>query len=584
MAAPSIPRIQILPPALANQIAAGEVVERPASVLKELVENALDAGAQRIEIEAEVGGIGLIRVRDDGCGIHHDDLPMALSPHATSKIHHEEELLNITTLGFRGEALASIGAVSRLSLCSRIADSEHGWCVRENTPAQPIAHPVGTTVEARDLFYNTPARRRFLRGEKTEFIRLRTIQTQLALSHFEISFRISYNRRPFLTLPACARPLEQLKRITELCGRTFTEHSMYFKRETEGLCLWGWLGHPEFARSQTDLQYCYVNHRMVRDKLLRHAARQAYGDRLPQGRHPSYLLYLELPTHQIDVNAHPTKHEVRFRESRRVHGFIVRTLAEILERTEPEEEHRLVSGEFQPQLHDMGNKGQADKTYPIVAEPSENYSPLKLEKRTSPSKERNEVPSRLGQVQALVLGRYLLAENKQGLVLVDLPVARAHLAQAYLRTAYTTGHIIRQPLLLPLTFQLSLQQAAWTEQHAPELRELGLGLHQLGPQTVILREIPAAIQELDLKGLLLALFAQITRQQHIMPANKTPLRELIVDLTARYPASTVSRPSLQEMNALLQELENLYQTAPRLDPSPWRELSKHEIEQWFLPS
>ncbi|KFI23891.1 DNA mismatch repair protein [Nitrosococcus oceani] len=583
MAAPSIPRIQILPPAIANQIAAGEVVERPASVLKELVENALDAGAQRIEIETEAGGIGLIRVRDDGCGIHHDDLPMALSSHATSKIRHGEELLNITTLGFRGEALASIDAVSRLSLSSRMADNEHGWCIRENTPVQPIAHPPGTTVEVRDLFYNTPARRRFLRGEKTEFIRLRMIQTQLALSHFEISFRISYNRRPFLTLPACTRPPEQLKRITELCGRTFAEHSMYFKREIEGLCLWGWLGHPEFARSQTDLQYCYVNHRMVRDKLLSHAARQAYGNRLSQGRHPAYLLYLELPTHQVDVNAHPAKHEVRFRESRQVHGFIVRTLAEILERTEPEGEHRLTSGEFQSHPHEVLDKGQTGETY-LVAEAPGSYGPRKHRKHNPLSKGRNDVPSRFGQVQALVLRRYLLTENSQGLMLVDLPMARAHLAQARLRTAYAAGHIIRQPLLLPLTFQVSLQQAEWTEHHVQELRKLGLGLHRLGPQTVVLREIPAAIRELDLEGLLLALLAQLTRQQHIRPA-EIPLGELIVDLTVQYPASITSRPSLQEMNTFLQELENLYQTKTGLkDSLPWRELPKHEIAQWFLPS
>ncbi|QBQ54283.1 DNA mismatch repair endonuclease MutL [Nitrosococcus wardiae] len=602
----SLPRIQLLSSALANQIAAGEVVERPASVLKELVENALDAGAQRIEIESAAGGIGLIQVRDDGCGIHPEDLNLALRSHATSKIHQQEQLLNITTLGFRGEALASIGAVSHLSLSSRVVNAEYGWCLRENTTAQPVAHPVGTTVEVRDLFYNTPARRRFLRGEKTEFMHLRATLERLALSHFEVSFRVSYNRRPLFTLPSCLRSPDQLKRIAKICGQAFTEHSLYFKRETAGLRLWGWLGHPEFCRSQTDLQYVYVNQRMVRDRLLTHATRQAYGNRLPQGRHPAYLLYLELPPSQVDVNAHPAKNEVRFREARQVHGFIVRTLTEILEQADstgtpwPAMETRLpgdapcgsplevpicsqqINQDPPPKFLGIPHQGRLERAFPI-AEAAENYGLYPRRSRTLSRKVNHHKSSLLGQAQAFVLGRYLLAENDQGLVLVDLPTAHAHLAQRRLRAAYARDHITRQPLLLPLTFKVSPQQAEWTEQHTSELLALGFGLHRLGPNVVVLREIPASLREFNLEQWLPALLTQLTEQQQDK-LEETLLKEIILSFTERYPAPTIASPSLQEMNALLRELEDLYQNKPDLKVKPpWQTLPKNEIKKWFAP-
>jgi DNA mismatch repair protein MutL len=577
----AVPRIQLLSSALANQIAAGEVVERPASVLKELIENSLDAGARRIEIESEAGGIGLIRVRDDGCGIHHDDLRLALSSRATSKIRQEKELLNITTLGFRGEALASIGAVSHLSLSSRIMGTDHGWCVQENKSAQPVAHPVGTTVEVRDLFYNTPARRRFLRGEKTEFIHLRTILERLALSHFEVSFRMSYNGRSILALSPYDRPAEQLKRVAEICGQAFFENSLYFERETDELRLWGWLGHPEFSRSQTNLQYFYTNYRMVWDRLLNHAARQAYGNRLPQGRHPAYLLYLELPASQVDVNAHPAKREVRFRQARQVHSFIVRTLTEILERAELEGQLWLSIPHSQPKTHGIDPREQPSRV-DIVAEAPGNYSATQSSKHTPLSKgEGNESPP-LGQAQALVLGRYLLAENSKGLVLVDVLTARTYLVQARLRAAYATGNITRQPLLLPLTFNVSPKQAEWTEQHGPKLLKLGLGLHRLGPELLVLREIPAPLKELDLKGLLPALLLQLTNQKREILALAS-IGEIVISLTAQYPTPTIPHLSLQGMNTLLRDLENLYQdkSASGSKP-PWREFQRNEIETWFF--
>jgi DNA mismatch repair protein MutL len=549
-------------------------------VLKELVENSLDAGARCIEIESEAGGIGLIRVRDDGCGIHHEDLRLALSSRATSKIHQEEELLAITTLGFRGEALASIGAVSRLNLSSRIIGAEHGWCIQENRSVKPIAHPVGTTVEVRDLFYNTPARRRFLRGEKTEFLHLRTTLERLALSHFEVCFRVNYNGRSILTLSSHDRPAEQLKRVVEICGRAFSENSLYFEREMDGLRLWGWLGRPEFSRSQTNLQHFYVNYRMVRDRLLSHAARQAYGNRLPQGRHPVYLLYLELPANQVDVNAHPTKNEVRFRQARQVHGFIVRTLTEILKQAELQGQLWLSIPHSQLKTYNTDHRGQSGKV-DTVAETSGNYNTTLSRKHVPLSKREGNGSSLLGQAQALVLGRYLLAENGKGLVLVDILTARAYLTQARLRIAYATGDITRQPLLLPLTFNVSPKQAEWVEQHGSELLELGLGLHRLGPELLVLREMPAPIKELNLEGFLRALLLQLTGQKQEMP-DLTSVGEIVINLTARYLIPTIPHLSLQEMNALLRDLENLYQGKSALGSKPpWRELQRNEIETWF---
>ena len=324
-------RIQLLDSRLANQIAAGEVVERPASVLKELLENAIDAGARQISVDVEQGGVRLIRVRDDGSGISREDLPLALSRHATSKIHSLEDLEAIGSLGFRGEALAAISSVSRLTLSSNNTEAPEGWQVqaegRDMAPVlKPAGHPRGTTVEMRDLFFNTPARRRFLRTEKTEYSHLEEVFRRIALSEFEVGFRLSHNQKVIHQLPAASAPAHRAQRVAKLCGAAFMEQALDVDVEIGGLRLHGWMGQPTFSRSQADLQYFFVNGRVIRDKVVSHAVRQAYRDVLYHGRHPAYVLYLELDPAQVDVNVHPTKHEVRFREQRMVHDFLFRTL------------------------------------------------------------------------------------------------------------------------------------------------------------------------------------------------------------------------------------------------------------------
>ncbi|WP_142995713.1 DNA mismatch repair endonuclease MutL, partial [Zobellella denitrificans] len=328
--------IRILPARLANQIAAGEVVERPASVVKELVENSLDAGATRIEIDIDKGGTKLIRIRDNGGGIAREELTLALSRHATSKVSTLEDLEQILSLGFRGEALASISSVSRLVLTSRPAEQAEAWQAMTEgrdmeVKIQPASHPVGTTVEVSDLFFNTPARRKFLRTEKTEFGHIDEVIRRIALSRFDLNLSLRHNGKPVRQYRAGTLPSQQDKRLAAVCGPAFIASALRLDSEHHGLRLWGWLAPPEAARAQPDLQYTYVNGRMMRDKLLNHAVRQAYGDRLPADGHGAFVLYLELDAREVDVNVHPAKHEVRFHQARLVHDFIYQVLAQALE-------------------------------------------------------------------------------------------------------------------------------------------------------------------------------------------------------------------------------------------------------------
>src|SRR5690554_5010508 len=340
-----MPSIRLLSPRLANQIAAGEVVERPASVVKELVENALDAGADRVEIEVEQGGVKLIRVRDDGSGIAESDLPLALSRHATSKIASLDDLEAVASLGFRGEALASISSVSRLTLTSRTDQQEAASRVEVegrdmDARISPAAHPVGTTVEVRDLFFNTPARRKFLRTEKTEFGHLEEVLRRQALGRFDTGFTLRHNQKVVHSLRPAESELDHERRISALCGQKFIDNAVVIDAEATGLRLRGWVALPTFSRSQADLQYFFVNGRVIRDRLVAHAMRQAYRDVLYNNRHPAFVLYLELDPANVDVNVHPTKHEVRFRDGRLVHDFIFRTLHRALGDVRPDDHFR----------------------------------------------------------------------------------------------------------------------------------------------------------------------------------------------------------------------------------------------------
>jgi DNA mismatch repair protein MutL len=338
-----VARIELLSPRLANQIAAGEVVERPASVIKELLENSLDSGARRIDVDVEQAGIKLLRVRDDGGGISSDDLPLALARHATSKIRDLEDLERVMSLGFRGEALASISSVARLTLTSRTRDADQAWQVETEgrdmaSRVQPAAHPVGTSVEVRDLFFNTPARRKFLKAEKTEFDHLQEVIKRMALARFDVAFHLRHNGKTILSLHEAHDDMARARRVSAICGAGFLEQALPIEIDRNGLKLWGWVGLPTFSRSQADLQYFFVNGRAVRDKLVAHAVRQAYRDVLFNGRHPTFVLFFEVDPAVVDVNVHPTKHEVRFRDGRMVHDFLYGTLHRALGDVRPEDQ------------------------------------------------------------------------------------------------------------------------------------------------------------------------------------------------------------------------------------------------------
>ncbi|MDP3366539.1 MAG: DNA mismatch repair endonuclease MutL, partial [Pseudomonas sp.] len=455
-------RIHLLSPRLANQIAAGEVVERPASVAKELLENSLDSGARRIDVDVEQGGVKLLKVRDDGGGIAPDDLPLALARHATSKIRELEDLEAVLSMGFRGEALASISSVSRLTLTSRTADADQAWQVetegRDMEPrVQPAAHPVGTSVEVRDLFFNTPARRKFLRAEKTEFDHLQEVIKRLALARFDVAFHLRHNGKTVFALHEAGDEISRARRVASVCGPAFLEQALPIEIERGGLRLWGWVGLPTFSRSQADLQYFYVNGRMVRDKLVAHAVRQAYRDVLFNGRHPTFVLFLEIDPSTVDVNVHPTKHEVRFRDSRMVHDFLYGTLHRALADVRPEDQvaapaaispmarpSGLAAGEFGPQ-GEMGLAASILETPAPSVQPAwrgsgagyqqpagnpgvsageaqaayrEYFSPLPSAQAQSMPQEQGDIPP-LGYAVAQLKGVYILAENAQGLVVVD---------------------------------------------------------------------------------------------------------------------------------------------------------------------
>lgn len=338
-----MPEIKKLSPRLANQIAAGEVVERPASVIKELVENSVDAGAKQLDVEIENGGVKLMRVRDNGCGIGKNDLPLALSRHATSKIYHLDDLEAVGTLGFRGEALASISSVARLKLTSNDGQQDTAWCAQAEgrdmeAELSPAAHPQGTTVEVRDLFFNTPARRKFLRTEKTEYSRIEDILKRIALSRFELGFSLKNNGKVVHNWRPANSLAEQERRVAQICGPAFMENAVHVDINRTGLRLWGWVALPTFSRSQADLQHFYVNGRAIKDRLVAHAVKQAYQDVLYHGRHPAYVLYLELDPANVDVNVHPTKHEVRFRDGRLVHDFLFSSLHKALADVRPSAE------------------------------------------------------------------------------------------------------------------------------------------------------------------------------------------------------------------------------------------------------
>ncbi len=587
-------RIAALPSQLINQIAAGEVVERPASVVKELVENSLDAGAGRVSVDIQQGGVKLIRVVDDGHGLYPEDMPLALSRHATSKVRSLEDLERIGSMGFRGEALPSIASVSRLSLISREQSAEHAWRLEPGEDApQPAAHPVGTTVEVRDLFYNTPARRKFLKTEKTEFGHIDQTLRRLALGHPGVGFRLSHNGRQVFDAPPAGDAGARERRLAALLGEAFIENALCFEQSAAGLRLWGWVARPTFSRSQADMQHFYVNGRMVRDKLVTHAVRQAFQDVLFHGRHPAYVLFLELDPVLVDVNVHPTKHEVRFREGRLVHDFIFRTLHQVLAEERPEATAPAAAEETvaadqagvtpppgpQPPPRQPG-LGLAVAERPAAYRAARDWQAPAAPPQAAPV-EAGEIPP-LGFALAQLHGVYVLAQNAEGLVLVDMHAAHERITYERFKAAREGEGIRAQPLLVPVTVKVSPREADLAETHAEAFTALGMQVDRMGEQTLVVRALPALLRGADAERLLrdvLSDLAMFGSSQRVLES----VNEVLATLACHGSVRANRRLTLEEMNALLRDIERTERSGQCNHGRPtWTRLSMQELDRLFL--
>lgn len=569
-------RIHILQHHIANQIAAGEVVERPASVIKELLENAIDAHATHIEITLEKAGQKLIRVRDNGIGIHKDDLELALSRHATSKINTTEDLEKILTLGFRGEALASIASISRLSLTSCYQGESIAWQIKmegnESSPQlQPAAHPRGTTVEVQDLFFNTPARRKFLRSEKTELLQIEEMLRRLALSRFDLSLTVTHNQKTILQLSAAQDQIAQERRVAQILSEEFMQHAVSLETEIVDLKLQGWLGLATFTRSQADMQYCYVNGRMVRDKVISHAIRQAYHDITHGHRHPVMVLYLTMDPSQVDVNVHPTKQEVRFRDGRLIHDFIVKALSEALRQTAQETstskkvtwQERAIVLEPPKPITPQVAQDTLQFQYAGFAQPRKKISAptfsseVTVTEKVAPESTPAHAPVN-SHIYGYALGQlhdiYILAQNAQGLVIIDMHAAHERVLYERLKQQYSQQAIATQSLLVPLQIPVTEKEASLAEQYQETFAELGCEIERLGPKALVLRQIPCLLQQQDLVKLIHDVLADLSEEEQSSRITDKQ-HHVLATMACRSAAQAHHKLSIPEMNALLRDME-----------------------------
>ncbi|WP_444891557.1 DNA mismatch repair endonuclease MutL [Microbulbifer sp. DLAB2-AA] len=625
-------RIQQLSPRLANQIAAGEVVERPASVIKELLENSLDAGATRLEVDIDNGGIKRMKVRDNGKGIEKEDLPMALARHATSKIHVLEDLEAVATLGFRGEALASISSVARLNLISSRDESGKGWQVSaegRDMQAQlaPAAHPRGTTVDVRDLFFNTPARRKFLRTEKTEFNRIDDTIKRLALSRFDVSITLRHNGKGVHNLRAGSGRVEMERRVAQVCGPAFMQNALHIDVERSGLRLWGWVAEPAFSRSQADLQFFYVNGRAIRDKVVSHAVRRAFADVLYHGRHPAFVLYLELDPASVDVNVHPTKHEVRFRDGRLVHDFLFGSLHRALADVRPGQKDEqaeeadgqengaaerisgIQAGEFsgqqkmplsnrpspaslQQQMNAYGALHQPYRESAAVAEPAvpspdappagAPVAPMAAQAPTINGSANGEDVPPLGFAIAQLHGIYILAQNEQGMIVVDMHAAHERIVYEQMKVAHAAGGIQAQPLLVPVSLAVSQREADCFEERSEVFTALGFVLQRAGPETLLVRQVPTMLHGAQVEQLVRDVLSDLLGQGDSERIGEQ-INEVLATMACHGSVRANRRLTIPEMNALLRDMERTERSGQCNHGRPtWTQVKLADMDKWFM--
>lgn len=531
---------------LANQIAAGEVVERPSSVIKELLENSLDAGATQIDIDIQAGGTQLIRIRDNGYGIPQDELALALTPHATSKIRSLDDLIQVTSMGFRGEALASIASVSELVLTSHYQGM--AWSIKAKEgmfDLTPASHPQGTTVEVNNLFYNTPARRKFLKAERTEYKHVEDVVKSIAIARFDIAFNFKHNQRQVFSLPVASSDENKLQRLTRLINKEFIQSAVALNFENAGLKLSGWIANADYSRSQSDMQYFFVNGRMIRDKVITHAVRQAFQDALYPGRFPVYVLQLEMDAEQVDVNVHPTKHEVRFRQGRLIHDFLFYSLREALAqagKVKSAKGFEKSSDGFNAKSY-SGTFHSADNNF--VTESSNSYAASVYQGLAS----NEDINKTLGVAVTKLQNNYILAQNKQGLLVIKLKLARKKIAQQQLNTSLAVQKkLISKPVLIPFNISLngSTNAQSWLDKVTDDLQQLGFEFAVLGEAEIMVRQVPAMLNATDIKE-------SINWFIDLVLNNQVSFSQALIEIIVKDDFSN----SPTDWNALLRELESI---------------------------
>ncbi len=598
--------IRRLPENLVNQIAAGEVVERPASVVKEAVENSLDAGARSVRVALEQGGKRLIRIEDDGKGINRDELALALASHATSKIEGLDDLEAVATLGFRGEALASIASVSRLDIASRVKGAEHGWRVesRGGEVSEPAPAPggPGTRLDVRDLFYNVPARRKFLRADRTEFNHVDDLVRRLALGNGHVAFELQHNGKVVRSLPPANDDHTMQRRLAAVCGDDFLAHALRIDASAGPLGLGGWVAEPRYNRAQADRQFFFVNGRMLRDRVVAHAVRQAFRDVLFHGRHPAFVLFLQVPHDQVDVNVHPQKHEVRFRNQRGVHDFIFSSLYRALADTgvgHGAPRPGTGPGAVPPMGEAMDTGAGLD---PFTAVPrqgglavapsgiSEPFSaPWRSPAMPAPAGQPGAMPADdpesappLGYALAQLHGVYILAQNAAGLVLVDMHAAHERITYERLKAAQAAEGIRSQTLLVPVGVTVSEREADLAEAHAERLSALGFDCDRTGPETLLVRKMPTLLSKADPSALVTDVLSDIATHGDSRRLD-SELDEVLSGMACHGSVRANRRLDIAEMNALLRDMEATERSAQCNHGRPtWVQLDMGALDRLFL--
>ena len=651
--------IQQLPDHLINQIAAGEVIDRPSSIVKELLENAIDAGATKIEIELETGGVRLIKIRDNGCGIGVDELPIAMQRHATSKIASLEDLASVRSLGFRGEALSSIAAVSRTTITSRPQGQEHAQQISLDFGSgkfetRPAAHQIGTTVEVRDLFFNVPARRKFLRTDKTEYNHIEAAVRKIALAAWHVSFAVSHNGKQQLSLATpgdsstgtkFCEPVSEVQkrgeaRVQGVLGSEFLRHALYFERPAESLSLSGWVAQPTFSRSQADMQYFYVNGRMVRDKTVTHAIKQAYSDLMYHSRQPAYVLYLEMDPREVDVNVHPGKLEVRFRDGRAVHGFLGGTIKSVLATTQSDQadtvgvdaveavadtqeaaahlrqsesvqhqaplsfdqstDRQCETDRFMPRAfknnltfqNNRGNVGDQNGLYrELMSSSGESTGASNSAVASNSTSNGSEAVAAdeaasgfppLGFAVAHLHGAFILSQSRDGLVMVDAHAAHERITYEHLKAQYDAGAVRSQPLLLPVKVHVSEGEADLAENHRDMFDTIAMRVDRRGPTQLQIRSVPVELQKADAEKLLRDVLSDLAEFGH-SDRLREEINKLLSTMACHGSVRANRALTQHEMNALLRDMERTPNSGQCNHGRPtWVELSVKELDALFM--